>query len=246
MYNTQLRTVDATSELKGIVTIHNPLTDALTIKHTLKAFPPMKTEVSPRTLCQSPIQKVTPTDLSKRIPTSKDITIQNGIESDDMCGYKRWEVGISNKFLNLNSYVGYCKAQFEQEQRKYVVIKARGNAIENAMKVVQLVRENIGGLHAYTNFGLQLTIDRTFTSPEEWKRGSKLRNRETFIQSREVLDKALATSGDRVVPAVEIILSKVSLFEETHPGHQESNPKVQPILIGPGALKSKNNSKVLE
>jgi hypothetical protein len=187
---------------------------------------------------------------SHKIPSSKNLTIQNGIESPDMCGYKRWEVGISNKYLNLNSYVGYCKAQFEQEQRKYVVIKARGCAIENALKVVQLVRENIGGLHSYTSFGMQLTLDRTYARPaaptSEWGLGYKLKTKDRFIENRDELDKALATAGDRVVAAVEVILSKIPLFEQGHPGHQEVNPKVQPILIGPNAIKTKSNSRVLD
>lgn len=49
--------------------------------------------------------------------------------------YDRWEVCISNK-QNINSYVGYCKALFVEEQRIYVVLKARGLAIENALKVM--------------------------------------------------------------------------------------------------------------
>ena len=65
---------------------------------------------------------------------------------------------ISNK-LNINSYVGYCKAQFHDDKRKYIVVKARGNAIENALKVVQLVKETIGGIHSCTKFSLQFTTD---------------------------------------------------------------------------------------
>ena len=49
--------------------------------------------------------------------------------------YERWEVCVSNK-LDINKYVGYCQAQFMEENLKYVVVKARGQAIENAFKVV--------------------------------------------------------------------------------------------------------------
>jgi hypothetical protein len=48
--------------------------------------------------------------------------------------YERWEVCISNR-VNINSYVGYCKAIFLEDLRKFVVLKARGLAIENALKV---------------------------------------------------------------------------------------------------------------
>ena len=50
-------------------------------------------------------------------------------------------------------------AQFKEDKRKYVVVKARGNAIENALKVVQLVKENVGGIHSCTRFSIQVTFD---------------------------------------------------------------------------------------
>jgi DNA-binding protein len=49
--------------------------------------------------------------------------------------YERWEVCISNR-VDINSYFGYCKALFHEDKSKFVVIKARGLAIENALKVV--------------------------------------------------------------------------------------------------------------
>jgi DNA-binding protein len=67
--------------------------------------------------------------------------------------YERWEVCISGK-QNINNYVGYVKAQFHDDQRKFVVVKARGYAIENALKVVQLIKENLGGIHSCTRFYL--------------------------------------------------------------------------------------------
>jgi hypothetical protein len=70
--------------------------------------------------------------------------------------YERWEVCISSK-MNINSYVGYCKAQFNDERRKYVVVKARGLAIENALKVVQLVMESQAGISSCIRFGLHFT-----------------------------------------------------------------------------------------
>jgi hypothetical protein len=74
--------------------------------------------------------------------------------------YRRWEVCVSNKF-NLNSYVGYCKAQFTEEKRRYIVLKARGSAIENAIKVMQLVKETIGGIHSCIFMNLHASVDRS-------------------------------------------------------------------------------------
>lgn len=68
--------------------------------------------------------------------------------------YERWEVYITSK-EEINSYVGYIKAQFIEDKRKYVQVKARGNAIENALKVVQIVKENLGQISSLTSFSLQ-------------------------------------------------------------------------------------------
>ena len=67
--------------------------------------------------------------------------------------YERWEVCISGK-MNINSYVGYVRAQFIDDKRRFVIVKARGFAIENALKVVQLVKENMGDIHSQTRFYL--------------------------------------------------------------------------------------------
>lgn len=73
--------------------------------------------------------------------------------------YERWEVCISNR-VDINSYFGYCRALFLEDKSKFVVIKARGLAIENALKVVQLVKENLQGVSSCTKLGLQFTQDR--------------------------------------------------------------------------------------
>ena len=81
--------------------------------------------------------------------------------------YERWEVCISNR-VDINSYFGYCKAIFHEDKSKFVVIKARGLAIENALKVVQLVKENLEGVSSCTKLGLQFTQDRPkFLSRED-------------------------------------------------------------------------------
>lgn len=166
--------------------------------------------------------------------------------------YQRWEVCVSNRF-NLNSYVGYCKAQFEQEQRDFVVIKARGAAIENALKVVQLVKENIGCIHSYTNFTLQQTSDRRYfeepvrATSGEWALGTmkpkSIPRRERLISTFREYETVPDFS--RIVPSIEVKLSKVDLHPEGHAGHQEANPMVKPILVGQRAMRNKNNPRVL-
>ena len=80
--------------------------------------------------------------------------------------YERWEVCVSSRH-NINSYVGYCKAQFQDDKRKYIIVKARGNAIENALKVVQLVKENIGGIHSITKLNLQYTSEKVYIDQKQ-------------------------------------------------------------------------------
>lgn len=61
--------------------------------------------------------------------------------------YERWEVCVKAK-EDVNSYVGYVRAQFFEEKRPFVIVRARGFAIENALKVVQLVKDNMGDIHS--------------------------------------------------------------------------------------------------
>jgi hypothetical protein len=87
-------------------------------------------------------------------------------------------------------------------------------------------------------FNLQHTIQREYLkvrAPE--RRGS-------IISSQEELDALSRINSTRIIPSVEIILSKIELFED-HPGHQDPNPKLQPILIGTGAMRSKKNPRIL-
>jgi DNA-binding protein len=50
--------------------------------------------------------------------------------------------------------VGYVRAQFGDDRRRFVIIKARGLAIENALKVVQLIKENMGDIHSTTRLDI--------------------------------------------------------------------------------------------
>ena len=56
--------------------------------------------------------------------------------------------------MNINNYVGYARALFLEENRKFIVVKARGAAIENALKVVSLVKENMGDIHSQLKFSM--------------------------------------------------------------------------------------------
>lgn len=193
--------------------------------------------------------------------------------------YRRWEVCVSNKF-NLNSYVGYCKAQFNDERRRYIVLKARGNGIENAIKVMQLVKETIGGVHSCIFMALHVGIDRKTrqivgkTTPKEESEGKQtsLEEESEDLYKQQVcpqfakalrLQSELGLSHERtinnlaqleslssfsynddsaqmkIIPAINIVLSKDEMHLGAEPGYQPSNPQVLPILCGPQSLQKK-------
>lgn len=77
----------------------------------------------------------------------------NMVKGKNHLEYERWEVCVKAG-LNINAYVGYARAQFIEEGKKFIVVKARGYAIENALKVMQLVKENMGDIHSQTRFYL--------------------------------------------------------------------------------------------
>jgi hypothetical protein len=72
-------------------------------------------------------------------------------------------VCISNR-IDINAYFGYCRALFLEDQCKFIVVKARGLAIENAFKVVQLVKDNLEGVSSCIKMGLQFTQDKNVPS----------------------------------------------------------------------------------
>lgn len=74
-------------------------------------------------------------------------------------GYERWEVCVKNGF-DINQYMAYARAQFIQENKKFIVVKAKGLAVENALKVVQLLKENLGDLHSQIRFFLMTAASR--------------------------------------------------------------------------------------
>lgn len=139
---------------------------------------------------------------------------------------------MSNKFKSLNDYVKYTEAQFIIEKRRYVVVKARGRAIESALQVAQCVKDDIGGLHMYTTFALQLTKDRSYPLYLKQVPREPTFN-ENYVDTPEKLEHSLAHAGSRLVPSVEVILSKIPLFEGPHPGHEAPHQRVKPIFLGP-------------
>lgn len=62
-------------------------------------------------------------------------------------GYERWEVYIKHT-ENITPYLGYIRALFLEEKRDFSIIKARGMAIESALRVIQLVKEEMGNIHS--------------------------------------------------------------------------------------------------
>lgn len=53
--------------------------------------------------------------------------------------YDRHELCISSK-MDIGGYLGYARVQLIDEKKPFVIIKARGNAIENALKVAEMAK----------------------------------------------------------------------------------------------------------
>ena len=56
---------------------------------------------------------------------------------------------------NITPYLGYIRALFLEDRRDYCVVKATGLAIETALKVVQVTREEMGNIHSLMRIMLQ-------------------------------------------------------------------------------------------
>ncbi len=70
--------------------------------------------------------------------------------------YQRWVVRIKHT-ERIQPYVNYIRNLFANEKRQYCLIKACGNAIETAFKVVQEAKEEIGNLRTVMSLHLQAT-----------------------------------------------------------------------------------------
>ena len=69
--------------------------------------------------------------------------------------------------------------------------------------------------------------------------------RDQSIENIEDYD-ACMQQRDRVLPAIEIILTKQAESVATMPGFMIANPAVKPILIGENALARKRNPHALQ
>jgi DNA-binding protein len=75
------------------------------------------------------------------------------IASTSNQSYDRHELCISSK-MDIGGYLGYARVQLIDEQKPFIVIKARGNAIENALKVAEMAKQTINGVLSCTKFCL--------------------------------------------------------------------------------------------
>ena len=151
--------------------------------------------------------------------------------------YQKWEVCVTAKD-DINGYVGYVRAQFFEEQRQFVVVRARGLAIENALKVVQLVKENIGDIHSQTR--LYLMTDKAKSNsvgerlnPEHDASCKRIVDEEIGHYEKFCSEKYLQKS--LVLPAVEVILSRHPV-DLNNPGYQKPAIRVHTIFHGEGIL----------
>lgn len=120
--------------------------------------------------------------------------------------YDRHELCISSK-MDIGGYLGYARVQLIDEKKPFVVIKARGNAIENALKVAEMAKQTISGVLSCTKFCLQFTVEKV-ANPETPEVGPIKRSRERQIEEFDMYE-ALRNDNrthSRIIPAVEIIL----------------------------------------
>jgi DNA-binding protein len=68
--------------------------------------------------------------------------------------YQRWEVYIKHTD-NITPYLGYIRALFYDDKREFVMVKARGFAIESALRVIQMVREEMGNIYSVIKVYMQ-------------------------------------------------------------------------------------------
>lgn len=59
---------------------------------------------------------------------------------------ERWEVHIKH-IDHIGPYVGYIRALFMDDKREFCKVKARGYAIETALKTIQMAKDELEDLH---------------------------------------------------------------------------------------------------
>jgi len=138
--------------------------------------------------------------------------------------YDRHELCISSK-MDIGGYLGYARVQLIDEKKPFVVIKARGNAIENALKVAAMAKQTIAGVLSCTKICLQFTVEK---QPSTESSSSPVkRSREKLIEEidmYETLKKDYRTQS-RIIPAIEIILyTDEGIYNlKNEPGFQEAS-----------------------
>lgn len=136
--------------------------------------------------------------------------------------YDRHELCISSK-MDIGGYLGYARVQLIDEKKPFVVIKARGNAIENALKVAEMAKQTIAGVLSCTKICLQFTLEKGPTPDNPQVK----RSREKLIEEidmYETLKKDYHTQS-RIIPAIEIILyTDEGIYNlKNEPGFQEAS-----------------------
>jgi len=136
--------------------------------------------------------------------------------------YDRHELCISSK-MDIGGYLGYARVQLIDEKKPFVVIKARGNAIENALKVAEMAKQTIAGVLSCTKICLQFTVEKGPTASNSPVK----RSREKLIEEidmYETLKKDYHTQS-RIIPAIEIILyTDEGIYNlKNEPGFQEAS-----------------------
>ena len=102
------------------------------------------------------------------------------------------------------------------------MIKARGNAIENALKLAEISKQTIAGVLSCTKFCLQFTVERASNGETQVKR-----SREKQIEEYDMYEalKNDNRTQSRIIPAVEIILyTDEGIYNlKNEPGFQEAS-----------------------
>jgi hypothetical protein len=127
--------------------------------------------------------------------------------------------------MDIGGYLGYARVQLIDEKKPFVVIKARGNAIENALKVAEMAKQTIAGVLSCTKICLQFTVEKP--SPSSSGETPVKRSREKPIEEYDTYQtlKNDYRTQSRIIPAVEIILyTDEGIYNlKNEPGFQEAS-----------------------
>ena len=130
--------------------------------------------------------------------------------------YPRWEVYVKHTD-NITPYIGYIKALFFEDKMEFCIVRATGKAIETALRVAQMAKEEIGNICSNTK--MYLHIDTTD------KNGHTT---DVTIECIDQYPKYASYRSSRAMAVIEILLSTEQLDPED-PGYERHTIKVQPI-----------------